>query len=213
MKIYLIRHGEIPSNVLRTYNNKNEDLTENGISQAEALKHKIDDINYDIIIASPLTRAIHTAGIINIKNKEIITDTLERIRKVIDTNIFATIAMIKSVVPIMKKQGFGQIININSQSGVMCEPLFPIYNATKQSTYAFRKAIQDDLTRNNIKITDICPGLVQTYFYERANNALSEEIMVKGLTAEDVAKTVQYIFELPHEITIPSIEIRHIDNY
>ena len=140
-------------------------------------------------------------------------NSLERIKKVIDTNIFGTVAMIKSIFPIMKKQGYGQIININSQSGVMCEPPFPIYNATKHSTYAFRKAIQDDLARNNIKITDVCPGLIQTGFYIRANNELPNEIMQTGLTAEDVAKTVKYVLDLPHEITIPSIEVRHIKNY
>lgn len=138
---------------------------------------------------------------------------LDRIKKVIDTNVFGTIAMIKSIFPIMKEQGYGQIININSQSGVMCEPPFPIYNATKQSTYAFRKAIQDDLARNNIKITDVCPGLIQTGFYKRANNELPIEVMQNGLLPEDVAKTVKYVFELPHEITIPSIEVRHIRNY
>ena len=140
-------------------------------------------------------------------------NSLERIKNVIDTNIFGTIAMIKSVFPIMKKQGYGQIININSQSGVMCEPPFPIYNATKHSTNAFRKAIQDDLARNNIKITDVCPGLIQTDFYNRANNPLPTEIMNTGLTPYDVAKTVKYVFDLPHEITIPSIEVRHIKNY
>lgn len=140
-------------------------------------------------------------------------NSLERIKRVIDTNIFGTVAMIKSIFPIMKKQGYGQIININSQSGVMCEPPFPIYNATKHSTYAFRKAIQDDLARNNIKITDVCPGLIQTGFYIRANNELPNEIMQTGLTAEDVAKTVKYVLDLPHEITIPSIEVRHIKNY
>ena len=138
---------------------------------------------------------------------------ISRIRKVIDTNVFGTIAMIKSIFPVMKKQGYGQIININSQSGVMCEPPFPIYNATKQSTNAFRKAIQDDLARNNIKITDVCPGLIQTDFYIRANNELPKEVMETGLTPEDVARTVKYVFNLPHEITIPSIEVRHIKNY
>ncbi len=138
---------------------------------------------------------------------------LNRIKKVIDTNVFGTIAMIKSIFPIMQKQNYGQIININSQSGVMCEPSFPIYNATKHSTYAFRKAIQDDLARNNIKITDICPGLIKSDFYIRANNELPKEIMDTGLTPEDVAKTVKYVFDLPHEITIPSIEVRHIKNY
>jgi len=137
----------------------------------------------------------------------------ERLKKVIDTNVFGTIAMIKNIFPIMKKQGYGQIININSQSGVMCEPPFPVYNATKHATAAFRKAIQDDLARNNIKITDVCPGLVQTDFYTRANNPLSKEIMNTGLMPNDIAKTVKYLFDLPHEITIPSIEIRHIKNY
>lgn len=138
---------------------------------------------------------------------------LNRMKKVIDTNVFGTIAMIKSIFPIMKKQGCGQIININSQSGVTCEPPFPVYNATKQSTNAFRKAIQEDLARNNIKITDVCPGLIQTDFYVRANNELPKEIMNTGLTPEDVAKTVKYVFDLPHEITIPCIEVRHIKNY
>ncbi len=140
-------------------------------------------------------------------------NNLNRIKKVIDTNVFGTIAMIKSIFPIMQKQGYGQIININSQSGVMCEPPFPIYNATKHSTNAFRKAIQDDLARNNIKITDVCPGLIKTDFYVRANNELPKEVMDNGLTPEDVAKTVKYVFDLPHEITIPSIEVRHIKNY
>lgn len=45
-------------------------------------------------------------------------NTLDRIKYVIGTNIFGTIAVVKSVFPIMKKQDYGQIININSQSGV-----------------------------------------------------------------------------------------------
>jgi len=138
---------------------------------------------------------------------------LNRIKKVIDTNVFGVIAMIKSIFPIMQKQGYGQIININSQSGVMCEPPFPIYNASKQGSNAFRKAIQDDLARNNIKITDVCPGLIQTDFYKRANNELPDVIMMNGLKPSDVADTVKFVFDLPHEITIPSIEVRHIDNY
>ena len=138
---------------------------------------------------------------------------LNRIKKVIDTNVFGVIAMIKSIFPIMKKQGYGQIININSQSGVMCEPPFPVYNASKTGSNAFRKAIQNDLAQNNIKITDICPGLIQTDFYKRANNELPGNIMDTGLTPKDVANTVKFVFDLPHEITIPSIEVRHIKNY
>ena len=42
---------------------------------------------------------------------------------------------------------------------------------------------------------------------------LPDEIMCLGLEPEDVAKTVVYVMNLPHEITIPSIEVRHIKNY
>lgn len=138
---------------------------------------------------------------------------LTRIKKVIDTNLFGVIAMIKSIFPLMKEQGYGQIININSQSGVTCEPPFPIYNATKTGANAFRKAVQADLAQNNIRITDVCPGLIKTDFYKRANNDLPESIMEMGLTPEDVANTVKFVFDLPNEITIPSIEVRSIRNY
>ena len=140
-------------------------------------------------------------------------NSLENIKKVIDVNIFGTIAIIKSVFPIMKRQGYGQIIKINSQSGVVCEPPYPVYNATKKGAYAFRQAIQTDLAQNNIKITDICPGLMQTTFYQNAHNELPQDIMNLGLNPEDVAKTVKYVLDLPHEITIPSIEIKHINEY
>lgn len=74
MKVYIVRHGEVPHNVLKKYNNENEDLTNNGIMQAEKLKTKIQDIDYDIIISSPLIRAQHTAEIINIKKNDIVID-------------------------------------------------------------------------------------------------------------------------------------------
>lgn len=72
MKVYIVRHGEVPHNALKQYNNENEDLNENGIRQANELKEKVKNINYDIIISSPLLRAKHTAQIINVNNKKIL---------------------------------------------------------------------------------------------------------------------------------------------
>jgi len=74
MKIYLVRHGQCESNVIGRYNFVNEDINETGIKQAEDLKEKIKDIDYDIVISSPLVRAIHTAKIINANGREIKTD-------------------------------------------------------------------------------------------------------------------------------------------
>ncbi len=187
------------------------------VSDDEQMLNVINDIrqNYETIDCLINCAGMWISGDMSKTEEPIYNEmnNLSRIKKVIDTNVFGVIGMIKSIFPIMKKQGYGQIININSQSGVMCEPPFPIYNATKQSTNAFRKAIQNDLSQNNIKITDVCPGLIQTDFYKRANNELPSNVMNTGLTPEDVANTVKFVFDLPHEITIPSIEVRHIKNY
>ena len=187
------------------------------ISDDKQVANVINDINMDYEKIDCLINCagMWISGDISKLDQPIYNEMNElgRIKKVIDTNVFGTVAMIKSIFPIMKKQGYGQIININSQSGVMCEPPFPIYNASKNAASAFRKAIQNDLAQNNIKITDVCPGLIQTDFYKRAKNELTENVMNTGLTPKDVANTVKFVFDLPHEITIPSIEVRNIKNY
>ena len=147
-------------------------------------------------------------------------NTLEKLKNIIATNTFGTIAMITAFSPILinnaaVKRGVDscQIININSQSGVETEEFCPVYNASKHGSYYYRKAVQRDLAKHNVKITDVCPGLIKTDFYIRANDELSSEIMELGLSAKQVALTIKYVFDLPSDITIPSIEIRNIKNY
>ncbi len=80
MKVYIVRHGQVPHNALKQYNTKDEDLTELGITQAEELKDKIKNMKFDIIISSPLMRAKHTANILNVNNNKIIYNDLIRER-------------------------------------------------------------------------------------------------------------------------------------
>ena len=74
MKIYLVRHGQVPHNASHQYNTKDEDLTDVGIKQTLEVKEKIKDIDFDIIYSSPLIRAKHTAQIITDNNSNIVFD-------------------------------------------------------------------------------------------------------------------------------------------
>ena len=74
MKIYVIRHGKSLANLLKVHNAPETPLAGIGIKQAEKLKDKIENIDYDVIISSPFIRAKRTAEIINVKNKDIIFD-------------------------------------------------------------------------------------------------------------------------------------------
>ena len=77
MKVSIVRHGKVPSNVLRVYNAENDDLTELGVSQAMEAREKIKDEQFDIVISSPLLRARHTAEIIANDNTIIFDDRLK----------------------------------------------------------------------------------------------------------------------------------------
>ena len=75
MKIYIVRHGETNVNLENKINSLNDDgLNETGIIQAKEVGEKMREIDYDFIISSPLSRAKHTAELLNIKNKNIIYD-------------------------------------------------------------------------------------------------------------------------------------------
>ena len=75
MKIYVIRHGETDVNLENKINSLNEDdLNQTGIMQAQEVGKKLQNIEYDFIISSPLIRTKHTAELLNIKNKKISFD-------------------------------------------------------------------------------------------------------------------------------------------
>ena len=74
MKLYIVRHGEAPSNVKKVISGCNdEELTENGINQALKIKEQIKDIKFDAVFCSPVLRAKQTANII-VPNYDIIYD-------------------------------------------------------------------------------------------------------------------------------------------
>jgi len=79
MKVYIVRHGEVPHNALKQYNSLDEDLTDNGIQQALELRNTIKDIKFDIVISSPLLRAKHTENILTYYDDSLITD--DRLRE------------------------------------------------------------------------------------------------------------------------------------
>lgn len=75
MKLYVVRHGQTDKNLLGLVQGDTEsDLTEKGIEDAKALRGLVDSLNVDVVISSPLRRAIDTAKLITNDKYEIIID-------------------------------------------------------------------------------------------------------------------------------------------
>ncbi|MFZ2664303.1 MAG: SDR family oxidoreductase [Patescibacteria group bacterium] len=110
------------------------------------------------------------------------------IAKVILVNTVGTINITKTVLPIMKKQKSGKIININSVNGLEVKPERSIYIASKWAVTGFTKAMSKELEKYNIKVVGIYPGLMKTNLFK---NACANRDMSEAMDPEKVARIVE----------------------
>ncbi|MGA9041923.1 MAG: SDR family NAD(P)-dependent oxidoreductase [Terriglobales bacterium] len=111
-----------------------------------------------------------------------------------DTNLFGTIEAMQAVVPVMKSQGSGAIINISSVAGHLPVPFMGVYSATKFAMNAIGKAARVELASSGINVLTVCPGYVRTDFGENAIKGRDPQRVrpaaVRGISAERVARAV-----------------------
>jgi len=115
-------------------------------------------------------------------------------RDTFDTNFFGAVAAMQAVVPVMRQQGSGAIINISSVAGHIPLPFHAVYSATKFAMNAIGKAARIELHGTGIDVITVCPGYVRTEF--GANALRGREVKqvrptsVRGISAERVARAV-----------------------
>ena len=87
--------------------------------------------------------------------------TLDQIKDQFDVNLYGSIRMIQSVLPIMRKQCSGRIINVSSTSGIRAVPGLGAYAASKMALEGFSEALIAELHPWNIHVSLIQPGTVK----------------------------------------------------
>lgn len=125
----------------------------------------------------------------------------------IDTNVKGLLYVTRQVVPMMKEQGYGHIINIGSTAGKVAYKNGNVYCATKFAVDALNQSMRIDLLPFGIKVTGINPGMAETEFSmvrfkgdeERARKVYED---ITPLKAEDIADVVYYCATLPPHVCI-----------
>ena len=128
----------------------------------------------------------------------------ENFRAVLETNLFGVFYCCHEAIPRMKKRGGGYIINISSLAGVNANPRMAAYNASKFGLNGFSEALMQEVRHDNIKVSYIMPGSVNTEF---GGDSPSDEKSWQ-LTPADIARVV---IDLLHhdDRSLPSrVEIR-----
>lgn len=88
--------------------------------------------------------------------------TPEEWRKVLDVNVMGPALVAKHVVPELRKQGGGAIVNIGSMSSFIAQPNFVTYNTSKAAIANMTRCMALDLAPDNIRVNAVCPGTVWT---------------------------------------------------
>jgi len=91
---------------------------------------------------------------------------LDDIRRNFETNVFSLIGLSQLVIPIMRKQGAGRIINISSVAGRIARPLSSIYDSTKHALEAISDGMRGELAPFGIKVIVVEPGFLLTEFLQ-----------------------------------------------
>jgi len=95
--------------------------------------------------------------------------SMDEIKAQFETNLFGTIRVMKAVLPIMRKQKGGTIVNVSSMAGRVGFPLFPVYSGTKFALEGVTESIRLETDTLGIKIVLVEPGTIRNNF---ASNAI-----------------------------------------
>lgn len=132
--------------------------------------------------------------------------------RMIDTNIKGLLYITRLVAPRMVERKSGHIINLSSIAGKDTYPNGNVYCATKHAVDSLSKAMRLDLLDYNIKVTQICPGAVETEFSivrfkGDKNRAKQVYDGYESLVAEDIADAICFAISAPVHVNIQDMLI------
>lgn len=128
----------------------------------------------------------------------------DEFRQTLETNLFSVFYTCHYTVPMIRSRGAGYIFNISSLAGQNAHPKMAAYNASKFGLNGFTEALMQELRQDNIKVSLICPGSVNTYF---GGDTPSEDKMWQ-LQPSDIAQVVMDLLSMPGNALPSKVELR-----
>ncbi|KAK4054444.1 hypothetical protein OIV83_000938 [Microbotryomycetes sp. JL201] len=175
-------------------------------SKIDILVNKYVEVGYnkwtgiDRSRSAGLVKGVETVG-------EIADDDID---VMFNTNVIGLIALTQHFVKIFKQQQSGHIINLGSIAGKEAYPGGSIYCATKHAVSAFNISLFKEMNNTPIRVTQICPGLVETEFSVtrfRGDKDKAAQVYkgIQPLVAADIAEEIVWAASRPEHVNIADV--------
>ncbi len=126
----------------------------------------------------------------------------ETFTKILEINLLAPFVFMQEIIPIMKINGGGKIINMSSKNGKVAVGHLGAYSASKFALMGLTESAFRELSAQNISITNLCPGWVNTDMAHKEGASQKPENMIQ---VEDIAKTVRWLLSMRNNVRVMDI--------
>jgi NADP-dependent 3-hydroxy acid dehydrogenase YdfG len=130
--------------------------------------------------------------------------------RMIDVNIKGVLYGVAAVLPVMRQQGHGHIINVSSIGGLGVAPTAAVYCATKFAVRAISEGLRQENDR--IRVTCVYPGVVESELADTITDPVAAEAMVAyrriALKPEAIANAIAHVIAQPADVDTSEIVIR-----
>jgi NAD(P)-dependent dehydrogenase (short-subunit alcohol dehydrogenase family) len=127
------------------------------------------------------------------------------IAEMIETNLSAAIYLTQAALNALLKSAPSDIVNISSIAGLEGFAEGTVYCAAKSGLVGFTRALAAELKDANVRVTAICPGSIDTEFFERFRPTLDRPLM---LTLDDAVRALLYVLTSPPNVLHGEIVLR-----
>jgi NADP-dependent 3-hydroxy acid dehydrogenase YdfG len=130
--------------------------------------------------------------------------------RMIDVNIRGVLNGIAAVLPGMKAQGSGQIVNVASVGAHVVAPTGAVYCATKYAVWAISEGLR--MENPDLRVTIVSPGVVATELGDDITDAGAKsfvaELRKSALTPDAIARGIAYAVEQPDDVSVNEVIVR-----
>ena len=134
----------------------------------------------------------------------------------VDVNLRAVLHLCRLLLPGMIERDHGHIVNISSIAGLYNFYGHTAYHATKAAVHQLSRQLRNDTIGKRVRVTEICPGRVETEIFGRNLGGTPEAMQtawdtyyegLESITTKDIADTIEYAIEAPRHVNLGLIEI------
>jgi NADP-dependent 3-hydroxy acid dehydrogenase YdfG len=176
------------------------------LTDTKALTAAVGDLKIDVLV--------NCAGVSRPGN--ILDSSEEDVDELVDVNLRGLLHLTRLVLPGMVERDLGHVVNISSIAGIYNFYGHTVYHATKAAVHQISRQLRNDTVGKRIRVTEICPGRVETEIFGRNLGGTPEAMDeawktyyqgYESLTTDDIVNALDYAIEAPGHVNLGMMEI------